>query len=287
MRFVNNLKTTFLLGSLVGLCMLVGHLAMPGPGGVLMGFLFGGLGSVISYYFSDKIAIAAMGGQQIQRQDIPWLYDMIESLAMRAGLPMPRVYVCPQEAPNAFATGRGHNHAAVAITAGMLRTFPPHEIEGVMAHELAHIKHRDMLISTIAAVLAGMLSYAGYALMWFGGGGNRESENQSPLATLGAVAMIFLAPIAAMIIQLAISRQREYAADSYGGELCGDPNKLAMALQRLSHANERIPTDTNPAFHSLYIAQPLTGSGLLSLMSTHPPIEKRIALLREQARKQR
>ncbi|MFN0136755.1 MAG: M48 family metalloprotease [Phycisphaerae bacterium] len=281
MRFLNNVKTVFLLGSLMGLCMLVGHLINPGGGGMLIGLVLGGMGSVVSFFFSDKIAIAAMGGRQIQRQDLPWLFDMIERLAHRAGLPMPKVYVCPGAAPNAFATGRDYKHSAVAITQGMLQNFPEHEIEGVMAHELAHIKHRDMLISTIAAVMAGMLSYAGYMLMFMGGGNNRE--NQSPLAAVGAIAMVILAPIAAMIIQMAISRQREYAADSYGGELCGDPKKLASALARLANANARIPTDTNPAFHSLYIAQPLSGRGMMSLFSTHPPIEQRIALLREQA----
>ena len=285
MRFLNNVKTAFLLGSLMGLCMLVGHLINPGPGGMLIGLMFGGVGSIVSFFFSDKIAVAAMGGQQIQRQDSPRLYDMIERLAHRADLPMPKVYVCPGAAPNAFATGRSPRHSAVAITQGMLQSFPEHEIEGVMAHELAHIKHRDMLISTIAAVMAGMLSYAGYMLMFMGGGNNRE--NQSPLAAVGALAMVILAPIAAAIIQMAISRQREYAADSYGGQLCGDPMKLASALARLKHGNERIPTDTNPAFHSLYIAQPLSGGGMMSLFSTHPPIEQRIALLREQAMRTR
>lgn len=285
MRFLNNVKTAFLLGSLMGLCMFVGHVINPGGGGMLIGLMFGGMGSIISFFFSDKIAIAAMGGQQIQRQDLPWLYAMIERLSHRAGLPMPRVYVCPGGAPNAFATGRSPSHAAVAITQGMLQNFPEHEIEGVMAHELAHVKHRDMLISTIAAVMAGMLSYAGYMLMFMGGGNNRE--NQNPLGAIGALAMVILAPIAAAIIQMAISRQREYAADSYGGELCGDPMKLASALARLKHANERIPTDTNPAFHSLYIAQPLSAGGRMSLFSTHPPIEQRIALLRDQAQRMR
>jgi heat shock protein HtpX len=281
MRFVNNLKTTLLLGSLMALCMWVGHL-FGGPQGVILGFLFGGLGSIISYFFSDKIAVMAMGGQQVTRREAPELVDMVERLAARAGLPMPRVYVCPQDAPNAFATGRSPKHSAVAITQGMLRHFPMHEIEGVMAHELAHIKHRDVLISTIAAVLGGMISQAAYMMMWFGGGSS-DRENQNPIGMIGALLAIILAPIAAMIIQMAISRQREYAADSYGAELCGDPMKLAGALQRLAYANERIPTDTPPAFHSLYIAQPLSGGGLMSLFSTHPPIEKRIALLREQA----
>ena len=282
MRAINHLKTVVLLGALMALCMGVGHLVMPGPNGIRMGLLFGGAGSLVAYFFSDKIAVLAMGGRVVTRQDIPWLYDMIERLTRRGGLPMPRIYVCPQEAPNAFATGRNPRHSAVAITQGMLRTFPPREIEGVMAHELGHIKHRDVLISTIAAVLAGVISYAGYMLMW-SRGGNRDS--QSPLGAIGAVAMIILAPIAALLIQMAISRQREYAADSFAGELCGDPLKLTAALERLTSANERIPTDTNPAFHSLYIVRPLAAGGLASLFSTHPAVEKRIAVLLDQARR--
>jgi heat shock protein HtpX len=188
--------------------------------------------------------------------------------------------VCPQPAPNAFATGRNPQHAAVAVTEGMLRLVPPREIEGVLAHELSHIKHRDILISSVAAVLAGAISYAGYMLMFFGGGRN---SRDNPLAGVGGVVMIILAPLAAGLIQMAISRQREYAADSYGGELCGDPLKLAGALARLQAENEHIPTETHPAFHNMYIVEPFSGGGVMSLFSTHPPIEKRIAALREQA----
>lgn len=283
MRFINNLKTTVLLGGMIGLAMLIGHLA-GGPTGLLIGLVAGGFGAIISYWFSDRIAVAAMGGQEVTRREAPELVDMIARLAERAGLPMPKVYVCPQTAPNAFATGRNPQNAAVAITQGMLRSFPLSEIEGVMAHELAHVKHRDVLIATIAAVLGGMISYGAYMLMWFGGG--RQSEG-NPLAAVGAILAVILAPIAAMFVQSAISRQREYAADSYGGELCGNPLKLAAALERLGVMNERIPTDTPPAFHSLYIAQPLSRHGMASLFSTHPPIEQRIALLRAQAARTR
>ncbi len=283
MRLANNVKTAFLLGSLMALCMFVGH-SVAGPSGLIMGFLFGGLGNIIAFFFSDKMAMAAMGGQEIRREDLPWLYDMIARLAQRGNLPMPRVYVCPQAAPNAFATGRGPSNAAVAITQGMLRDFPPAEIEGVMAHELAHIKHRDMLISTIASVMAGVISSIGYLAFYMGGSHNRDGENQNPLGAVGAILMIILAPIAAGLIQMAISRQREFAADSYGGELCGDPMKLAYALRRLGRMNEVIPTETNPAFHNLYIVEPLHGDGVMNLFSTHPPLAKRIALLEEQAR---
>ncbi len=280
MRFVNNAKTALLLGGLIGLCMLLGHFFL-GPHGMLIGLIFGGLGNIIAFFFSDKIAIAAMRGREVTRNELPWLIDMVERLAQRAGMPMPRVYICPQPAPNAFATGRGPSKAAVALTEGMLRGFPPEEIEGVLAHELAHVKHRDVLISTIAAVMAGMISYAGWMLMWFGGGG-RSREN--PLGAIGTIAMIVLAPIAAMLIQMAISRQREYAADSYGGELCGDPRKLANALRRLQAGNERIPMGANPAFNQMFIMEPLSARDIgATLFSTHPKTEERIRRLLAQA----
>ncbi len=278
MRFVNNVKTTLLLGSLMGLCMLIGHLFL-GPRGMLFGLLFGGLGNLIAFFYSDKIALASMRAREVQRHEAPRLFDMIEGLCLRAGLPMPRVYVCPQAAPNAFATGRSPNHAAVAVTQGMLDQFPDHEIEGVIAHELGHIKHRDMLISTLAAVMAGLISYAGYMLMFFGGGSRRDN----PLGLIGMLAMFILAPIAALLIKSAISRSREYVADSYAGELSGDPQKLAHALERLQRGNERTPTQTPPAFHNLYIVEPMAAGGVTSLFGTHPPIEKRIEALRAQA----
>lgn len=280
MRMMNNLKTTFLLASLMALCLLVGN-AMGGSRGMLIGLIVGGAGNLIAFFFSDKLAIAASGAREVHREDIPWLWDSVEELAHRARLPMPRVYVTPQAAPNAFATGRSPSHSAVAVSQGMLQGFPRNEIEAVIAHELGHIRNRDILTGTIAAVMAGMLSYAGHMLLWFGHG--RSSENSSPFAAIGTIVLIVLAPIAALIIQLAISRQREYAADSYAGELVGQPLHLAAALSRLRVGNERIPTETNPAFHSLYICAPLSGGGVMSLFSTHPPIEKRIAALEQQA----
>ena len=283
MRWLNNFKTAMLLATLMALCMLVGQL-IGGPHGMIIGFLFGGLGNLAAFFFSDKIAIAAMQGREVAPHELPWLHDMVARLAERAGLPKPRIYVCPEPAPNAFATGRSPRHAAVAITAGMLQNFPEHEIEGVMAHELAHVKHRDVLISTIAAMMAGMIAYAGYMLMFFGGG-DRDRDN--PLGGIGALAMILLAPIAAALIKAAISRQREFAADSYGGELSGDPLKLAAALARLDAGNQRIPTTTNPAFHNMYIVEPLSATGWSSLGSSHPPVKERIAALRRQAANQR
>jgi heat shock protein HtpX len=275
MKTLNQLKTVLLLGSLIGLCMLVGHL-LGGPQGLLLGLVFGGIGNLVAYWFSDRIALTAMQAQPVSRTEAPWLVDTVERLALRAGIPTPRVYVCPQPAPNAFATGRNPQNSAVAVTAGMLRGFPQHEVEAVLAHEIAHIKNRDVLITTVAAVLGGLISYAGYSLMFLGG----DRENQSPL---GALVAVLLAPVAALLVQLAISRQREYAADALGGELCGDPRKLAFALQRLNTANERVPTDVNPAFHSLFIVQPLSARGMASLFSTHPAPEKRIAALLKQA----
>lgn len=279
MRFLNNVKTATLLAALLGLCMLIGHF-IGGPRGLTMGLLFGGVGSVISFFFSDKMVIAATRAQQVSAESHPRLIAMVQQLAERANLPMPRVYILPQQAPNAFATGRSPKKSVVAISQGMLDYFPDSEIEGVMAHELAHIKHRDMLTATIAAVMAAVISYAGYMFFWFGGGGRSDNN---PLGAVGAILVMILGPLAAGIIQMAISRQREYAADSYGGELCGDPMKLANALMRLKHGNERIPTETNPAFNSLYIAQPFSRRAMASMFSTHPPIEKRVAKLQAQA----
>ncbi len=279
---LNTVKTAMLLASLMAICMLLGHWFL-GPHGMLIGLIFGGLGNVIAYFFSDKIALASMGGQEIQRSDLPWLFDMIERLAARAGLPMPRVYICPQPAPNAFATGRSPSHAAVAVTRGLLEQLSPEQIEGVIAHELGHIKHRDMLISTIAAVMAGLISYAGYMVLFFGG---RDRNN--PLGAIGMLLMIILAPIAAALIQAAISRQREFAADAYAGQLSGDPGKLASALAQLEVANKRIPTKTPPAFNNLYIVEPLApGETMASWFATHPPVEERIAALRALAQRMR
>lgn len=284
MRFWNNTKTALLLGALMGLCMLVGHL-LGGPRGMILGLLFGGVGNIIAYFFSDKIALASMGAKPLPPTELPWLHTLVEQLAERAGIPTPRLYVSPQAAPNAFATGRNPRNSAVAVTEGMLRSFPPDEIEGVIAHELGHVRHRDVLISTIAAVMAGMISYAAYMLMWFGGGNSRDSQN--PLGAIGAILAMLFAPIAAALIQMAISRQREYAADSFSGSVTGDPMKLARALQRLEGGNARTPTDVNPSFNSLFIIEPFSGRSVASLFSTHPPTRERIAALLRQAEQNR
>ena len=281
MRWMNNVKTAMLLGGMMALCLLIGSIW--GTQGLIIGLVFGLFGNVAAYFYSDKIATMSMGAREVSYEEAPELHTIVARLAERAGLPKPRVYIAPQPAPNAFATGRNPQHAAVAVTEGMLRNFPLPEIEGVLAHEMAHVKHRDVLISTVASVMAGLISYAAYMAMWFGGGRNRES----PFGAIGGLLTILLAPLAAGLIQMAISRQREFAADSYGGELCGNPLKLASALERLHYGNEQIPTDTPPAFHNLYIVQPLAGGGIASLFSTHPPIEQRIAALRAQAARQR
>lgn len=282
MRWINNVKTAGLLGMLMALCMGAGYLITGNLHGVFIGFLFGGIGNLIAYFYSDRIALTAMGGREVTPAEAPELHAIVARLAARAGLPKPRVAICPQPAPNAFATGRNPQHAVVAVTEGMLRGFPADEIEGVLAHELAHVKHRDVLISTVAAVMAGVISYLGYMFLFFGG---RDREN--PLGMVGALAMMILAPLAAMLIQAAISRQREFAADSFGGELCGDPNKLAFALERLQRGNERIPTPTNPAFHNLYIMEPFSGNGVGRLFASHPDTADRIARLRAQAAQMR
>lgn len=281
MRLVNHAKTAFLLGALLGLCMLVGHL-VGGAAGMLIGLILGGVGNLVAFFFSDRIALAAMQARPIAPDESPWLHGMVRDLADRAGLPMPRVYLCPHDAPNAFATGRNPRHSAVAITEGMLRAFPRQEIAGVVAHELAHIKHRDVLITTVAAILGGVISYAGYALIF--SGGNQDEKEGGGSNLLGALAAMILAPVAAMLIQLAISRSREYAADSYAAELCADPRGMAAALHRLGSLNQRIPTEVNPAYNGMFIIQPLSATARLSsLFSTHPPVEKRIAALLQMA----
>lgn len=277
-RMISSMKTAALLGALMGLCLLVGY-GVGGPTGMLLGLMFGGIGNLVMYFFSDRIAIRAMQGREVTRAEEPWLVETVERLAHRARLPMPRVYVCPQDAPNAFATGRNPRHSAVAITEGMLHRFPEHEIAAVMAHELGHIKHRDVLITTLAAVMGGIISYAGYALMF-----SPSDEEEGGGGLLGVLIAALVAPIAAMLIQFGISRSREYAADAYAGELCGDPQHLASALNRLQAGAERHPMDVNPAYQSMFIVQPLSlGGRMASLFSTHPPVEKRIAALMQQA----
>ena len=269
---MSGLKTAVLLGGLSGMLLLAGAY-VGGQSGLLLAFGIAMLMNVGSYWFSDKIVLRMYRASEVGPGHR--LYEITARLAQRAGLPMPKVYVIPDMSPNAFATGRNPQHAAVAATEGILRIMSEPEIEGVIAHELAHVKNRDILISTIAATIATAITYLAHFAMFFGGrSDDRDSPN--PLALL---AMALLAPIAAGLIQMAISRQREFAADRTGAEIAGAPEGLAMALRRLESASKQIPLDANPATAHMFIVKPFTVRGMAALFSTHPPTEQRIAAL--------
>jgi len=277
----NTFKTTLLLGLLTGLLVLIGgHFG--GRQGMVIALVFAGIMNFGSYWFSDRIVLAMYRAQEVQEADAPELFRIVRGLSQRTGIPMPKVYVVPNDTPNAFATGRSPQHAAVAVTNGILRLLSAEELEGVLAHELAHIQHRDTLISTIAATMAGVIVMLANMARWaalFGGFGGRDEEDRGGGA-LGFIFMVVLAPIAATLIQLAISRSREYSADEGSARMTKQPGRLAQALEKLEYAAERIPMDANPATSHLFIVNPLRGKTLLSLFSTHPPIEERIARLR-------
>jgi heat shock protein HtpX len=235
----------------------------------------------VGYWFSDKIALAMSGAREVSQDQAPDLHQMVEKLSVQAGLPKPRVYIIPQETPNAFATGRNPEHAAVAVTEGILRILKPQEMEGVLAHELSHVKNRDILISSVAAVIAGAISYLAMMAQWgaiFGMGRSDDDEGGGG-NMIGALLLAIMAPIAAMLIQMAISRSREYAADASGAKLIGEGRPLANALQKLENYNQQAPMQVNPATAQMYIVNPLAGQSLMRLFSTHPPIEERIARL--------
>lgn len=278
-KLVNNLKTTALLSLLFVLILLIGG-RLGGPGGMMIAFLFGGLMNIGAYFYSDKIALASMRGQEVDEKSAPDLYHMVGRLAGNAGLPMPRVYICPQEAPNAFATGRNPSHAAVAVTHGALKLLSYDELEGVMAHELAHVKNRDTLISCVAATLAGVITMVASFAKWgmiFGGlsGQNRDSNIFAELA------MIIFAPIAAMLIQMAVSRSREYIADEDGARIAGTPYGLISALQKLDSVSQRIPMQgSSPTQSHMFIVSPMIGKSLAGLFRTHPTTQDRVAKLR-------
>jgi len=276
--FWNNVKTTLLMSALMGLCLGVAYL-IGGRQALIPALVIGGVMNFAAFFFSDKIALATVRAQEIQREDDPELWDTVERLVERAHMPMPRVCISPAAAPNAFATGRSPSHSAVCVTAGLRQMLTRPELEGVLAHELAHVRHRDVLISTIAAVVAGAITWLTYLSFW--GGGRRDREGGHPLI---ALLLMILAPLAAMLIQLAISRSREYEADREGAELAGSPRGLANALLKLSSANERIPLPVPDSQAPLFIVQPLTGGGMARLFMTHPPIEERVERLREMER---
>ncbi len=272
-RFVNNVKSAALLGLLFGIILLIGY-QFKGPG-LIIALIFGGMMNVIAYFFSDKIALAAMRGKEVDERSAPDLIPMIRRLSENANLPMPRVFICPQEAPNAFATGRNPRHAAVAVTHGAMQLLSYDELEGVMAHELAHVKNRDTLISCVAATIAGAISFLGYMMLWF-----TDREN-----LLAALALMILAPIAAAMIQMAISRSREFVADADGAAIAGTPNGLIGALNKLDAYAKRIPLHNGQfnAQNHMFIIQPLSGRSMSKLFSTHPPTADRIAKLQQLA----
>jgi len=268
------LRTTILLASLSGLLVLIGALiGGPSTAAVFLGIAL--LMNLGSYFFSDKLALKMSRAQPIEESEAPRLYQVMRELTTRADLPMPRLYMIPQDQPNAFATGRNPKHSAVAVTRGITKLLSEDELRGVLAHELAHVRNRDILIQSVAAAIGGAITYLAYMFMWFGG------DNDSPLSLVASLAMVLLAPLAASIIQLSISRQREYAADAGGAEISGNPESLASALLRLEQGAEAMPMQTNAAAEPLYIVKPFKAGGIAGLFSTHPPIEERVRRLRQ------
>jgi heat shock protein HtpX len=274
--FGATIRTTILLASLSGLLVAIGFLV--GNGNPAIALLFLGFALVLnlgSYFFSDKLALGMSRAKPIDESEAPRLYQIVRELTTRADLPMPRLYMIPQDQPNAFATGRNPKHSAVAVTRGITKLLSEDELRGVLAHELTHIRNHDILIQSVASAIGAAITYIAYVLLWFG------DDNNSPLGAVAGLAMFLLAPISATIIQLAISRQREYAADAGGAEICGNPESLASALLRLEQGAQEMPMQVNQAAEPLYIVRPFKGKGLASLFSTHPPIEERVKRLRQ------
>jgi len=279
----NNLKTTILLAAMTGLVLGIGEW-WGGQNGLIFALVLAAVMNLGSYFFSDKIALASSGARPISREEGPRIYQIVERLAAKANIPVPKIYMIPTDSPNAFATGRNPNHAAVAVTRGILDICDDEELEGVLAHELGHVKNRDILTSAVVATLAGAITMIGRMLMYaemfggFGGGGGRDNDRRG--GALSALAMMILAPLAAVLIQLWISRTREYEADHTGAEITGNPMGLARALDKIDKWSKRIPMDVAPSMAHLYILQPLTSGAIFSsLFSTHPPIPKRIERL--------
>ena len=276
---MNTTKTVILMVGLTVLLVLIGG-AFGGRQGMIMAFMFASVMNMVSYWFSDKIVLRMYNAREATEAEAPMLYSVTRDLAMKMNMPMPKVYVIPSEAPNAFATGRNPNHAAVAATEGIMRLLSREELSGVMAHELGHVRNRDILIGTIAATIAGAISMLAHMAQWamiFGGG--RRDDDEGAGGMIGGIAMIILAPIAAALIQMAISRSREYEADATGARICGNPLYLANALRKLDAGSKRIPMQANPATAHMFIVNPLHGGWFTKLFSTHPPMEERIARL--------
>ncbi len=276
----NNFKTTLLLAGLTGLLLAIGEL-WAGQQGLAFALVLAGVMNLGSYFFSDKIALAMSGAQPVSRDQAPRLYAIAERLAAKAGIPVPKIYFIPTDSPNAFATGRNPSHASIAVTQGILDLCTDEEVEGVLAHELGHVKNRDILISAVVATIAGaitMIARMAYYAELFGFGGGRDDERRG--GALSALAMMIVAPLAALLIQLAISRSREYQADATGAEITGNPQGLARALDKIDHWSKRVPMQVSPSMAHMFICQPLTtGEIFSSLFSTHPPIRKRIERL--------
>jgi heat shock protein HtpX len=285
---MNGFRTTMLLAALTALVVWIGHI-FGGPNGAVMALIIAGAMNFFSYWFSDKIVLKMYGGQQITANDDPELYGLVQELAGRGGLPMPKVYIIPDESPNAFATGRNPQHAAVAVTQGIRRILTKRELAGVLGHELSHVKNRDILIGSIAATLAGAISYLAQMAQWaaiFGGGSRDREEGGSNI--FGLLFMMIVAPLAAMLIQMAVSRSREYMADAGGAKISGDPLALASALRKLHMGVQNIPMEASPATQNatahMFIVSPLSGGSFASLFSTHPAMEERIRRLEAMAK---
>lgn len=275
----NQIKTTILLALLTAVIMWIGHL-FGGQQGMIIALIFAGAMNFFSYWYSDKIVLKMYRAKEINPQEEPKLYEIVSVLASKAGLPMPKLFIIPSETPNAFATGRNPEHAVVAVTDGLLRLMDKEEVTGVLAHELAHVKNRDILIGSIAATMAGAIMLLATIARWsaiFGGMGRDDNEGGSGF--IGLIVMAIIAPIAAMIIQMAISRSREYLADSTGSQIAQNPRGLASALEKLGAYSKRLPMNANPSTAHMFIVNPLTGKSLMNLFSTHPPVEERIARL--------
>lgn len=282
----NNLKTVVLLGALAGLMVGLGNL-LGGRGGAIMGLILAAFMNMGAYWYSDKIALKMSRARPLSRSEAPELYTMVESLANRADLPMPNLFIIPSEQPNAFATGRNPSHAAVAVTEGILRMLSPEELQGVIAHELAHVRNRDILITSVAATIAGAISFFASMARWgamFGGVGGDDDDN--PGGIIGLLVGMIVAPIAAVILQMALSRSREFQADATGAEIAGRPQGLASALRKLERGAQQIPMPVNPSAAPMFIVNPLRGRfarGAGHLFSTHPPTEERVRRLEQMA----
>jgi heat shock protein HtpX len=273
-NFAAGLRTTILMAALGGLLVVIGY-AIGGVGAASAFLVIALIMNGVAYWFSDKIAIASARAKPVSEADAPGLYQMVRELTTRADLPMPRLYVIPSDQPNAFATGRNPKHAAVAVTQGIMKLLSEDELRGVISHELSHIRNRDILTQSVASAIGAMITWIAYMMLWFGG------EDESPLGLVANLALFLLAPISASLIQLAISRQREYSADATGAQICGNPESLASALLRLEAGAKAMPMQVNQATEPLYIVKPFSGGGIASLFSTHPPIEERVRRLRQ------